>query len=234
MRIGLVGTPGSGKTALAESLKIALQSLDQEGFENVAVVDNYVEDLQSEVDLALGFFGTYIGNLHVALKRESEERLAAKDNDVVITCGTLFETSSYSVQFMQGDLDLIPKNNDEAKYDLLIRIEAMTRVLACLYVDTFKYDYIFYLPPFEEIKDTRITELEKNLQAAFNGFNLYPITKLFVEGNTLLEVTENRLKIVLEEVLNANQTEGQNVQVEESDGSGVRSGSEDGEEQATA
>jgi len=217
MRIGLIGVPGSGKTFLAESLKSAFEKINDEENLPVAIVDGYVEELQDEVDLALSWMGTYIGNSHIALKRESKERVAAKDHKVVISCGTLFETSSYTVQYMDSQYQFIEDDNKEAKYDFVLKIEAITRFLACLYADTLNYDYIFYLPPVEEIEDVRIKELEKNLQAAFTGFNLYPVTKLFVEGANMLEVTENRVKVVLNEVLNANNVKEQDVQPEESD-----------------
>ena len=208
MKIGLAGVPGSGKTALAEALKTALEELDDQNTLPVAIVDGYVEELQKETDLALGFFGTYIGNTHIALKRETKERLFAKDHNTVITCGTLFETSSYAGQHMEEEYEILSKDQEKERYDLILRVEAMTRFLSCLYMDTIDYDYIFYLPPVEEVSDFRVKELEKNLQAAFNGFKLFPITSLFVEGDNMLEITEDRLKIVLEKVLNANNSEG--------------------------
>lgn len=234
MKIGLVGSPGSGKSALAQSLKTALESLDDDRFTPIKIIDGYVEELRDEIDLALGWHGTYIGNAHVALKREALERLAAQKAKTVITCGTMYETSSYTGQYMQEEYELLTDDDDYARYDLIVRVEAITRFFASLYVDTIYYDHIFYLPPVTEITDPRVKELEKNLQAAFDGFKLYPITKLFVEGDDLLKITENRLKIVLEEVLNADNSKEQNVQVKESDGSGVRSGGKDGKEQATA
>ena len=203
MRIGLVGVPGSGKSALAESIKSALENVKNENYLPVAIVDNYVEELQTDVDLALSWSGTYIGNTHVALKRESQERIAGNEHKTVITCGTLFETSSYTGQALQEDYEMLESDDAAGKHDLVLRTEAVTRILACLYADTLKYDYIFYLPPVGEIKDLRVNELEKNLQAAFNAFDLFPVTKLFVEGDNMLEITENRLNVVLKEVLDA-------------------------------
>lgn len=217
MRIGLVGIPGSGKTVLAESLKTALEGLENSEYGPVTIIDNYVEKLQEEIDLALSWHATYIGNLHVALKRERMEQLSEKDNNTIITCGTLFETSSYAAQSLDEDYQSLSKDNKEAKQDLILKTEAITRILACLYVDTLRYDHIFYLPPVGEITDLRAKDLERNLQAAFNAFELFPVTKLFVEGDNMLEITENRLKMVLEEVLSANNVEEQNVQTQESD-----------------
>lgn len=221
MKIGLVGVPGSGKTVLAESLKTAFEKIDDKNFLPVTIIDKYVEELQDETDLALSWMGTYIGNAHIALRRENKERIAEKEYKTIISCGTLFETSSYMVQYMDDQYQLIEPENKEAKHDFVLRVEAITRFLACLYADTMRYDYIFYLPPIEEIQDVRIKELEKNLQAAFNGFSLYPVTKLFVEGQNMLEITENRVKMILDEVIHANNVERQDVQTEESDGSGV-------------
>lgn len=205
MKIGLVGIPGSGKSALAQSLKNALEQIDNENYDSIAILDNYVEELQEEVDLALGFFGTYIGNLHIALKREAKERTLIKDNKVVISCGTLFETSSYTGQYLDGEYQMT--TNDDERFDIVLRTEAISRTLSCLYADTFNYDHIFYLPPVKEVEDVRAKDLEKNLQAAFNAFKLYPVTSLLVEGEDLLEITENRLKTVLEKVLNADNAE---------------------------
>jgi hypothetical protein len=216
MRIGLVGVPGSGKSALAESIKKALEDIGNKNHLPVAIVDGYVEQLQTEVDLALSWSGTYIGNNHVALKRESQERVASKDNKTVISCGTLFETSSYTAQALQEDYELLEEDDMEGKHDLVLRTEAVTRILACLYADTLRYDHIFYLPPVGEITDFRVNDLEKNLQAAFNAFKLFPVTKLFVDGDNMLEITENRLKIVLKEVLSADNAEKQDVQTQES------------------
>jgi hypothetical protein len=207
MRIGLVGVPGSGKSALAESLKKALETVDDKNHLPVAVVDNYIDKLREEVDLALSFSGTYIGNMHVALKRESAERIAYQDHKTVISCGTLFETSSYTAQSLEGSYQLLTGDDDAGKHDLVLKTEAITRMLACLYADTLRYDYIFYLPPVGEIEDLRVKDLEKNLQAAFNAFKLYPVTSLFVDGDNMLEITENRLKVVLGEVLGADNTQ---------------------------
>jgi hypothetical protein len=206
MRIGLVGIPGSGKSALAQSLKVALESVENEDNLPVGIVDDYVEPLQEEIDLALSWHATYIGNLHVALRRETKERIALKDNKTVITCGTMFETSSYTVQALEEDYQFLDKNNEADKQDLILKTEAITRIFACFYVDTLRYDHLFYLPPVSEVNDPRAKDLEKNLQAAFNAFELFPITRLFVEGDNLLEITENRLNIVLEEVLGANKS----------------------------
>jgi AAA15 family ATPase/GTPase len=216
MRIGLVGVPGSGKTALAESLKTALESVNNESYLPVKIVDNYVESVQEEVDLAMGWTATYVGNLHIALNREAQERIAFKDNKTVITCGTLFETSSYASQSMEYEYQLLTKEDEESKKDLVLRAEAITRILACLYMDTIRYDHIFYLSPIGEIADFRANKLEKNLQAAFNAFEIFPVTHLYGEGDTILEITENRLKTVLKKVLNEDNVTKQDVQAQES------------------
>jgi hypothetical protein len=217
MRIGLAGVPGSGKTALAESLKVALAEIDPEKYGTITVIDNYVEDLEQELDLALGWAATYVGNLQVVFEREAKERIAKKDSDATITCGTLFETASYVAQSLENEYRLLTKNDEAERKDLVIRAESVTRILACLYIDTIRYDHIFYLPPMGEISDVRAKDLEKNLQAAFNAFELFPVTALYVDGDNPLEITENRLKAVLKEVISADNAEEQDVQTQESD-----------------
>ena len=216
MRIGLVGVPGAGKTALAGSLKTALSEVDSEKYGSISVIDGYVVELEQELDLALGFAATYVGNLQVVFEREAKERIAKQTSDVTITCGTLFETASYVAQSLENEYRLLTKDDEAERKDLVIRAEAATKILACLYIDTIRYDHIFYLPPMGEIADVRAKDLEKNLQAAFHAFELFPVTTLYVDGDNPLEITENRLKEVLKEVLSADNAEKQDVQTQKS------------------
>src|SRR4051812_50165181 len=88
IRIGLAGVPGSGKSELAAALA--------ERLPNVAVVDDYVPKIERRVKLALGFHATYIGNLQIALDRAALERSIPKKSEYLVTCGTIYDTASYS------------------------------------------------------------------------------------------------------------------------------------------
>ena len=228
MRIGLAGIPGSGKTELALALK---KQFESEG-SSVVVIDDYVPKIEKDTNLALGFSASYAGNIHVALGRAAEERkLVENPPDFTITCGTLFETSSYMAQNFEAEYSLLLRDDD--KYNFAQRSEATMRIMACFYIDLVKYDHIFHLTPIHASDDDNLAKLEGNLQAAFEAFNLFEHNLLETEGSNENEITENRIKKVLEKI-NADNSKEQSVQVKESDGSGVRSGSEDGEEQATA
>lgn len=214
MKIGLAGIPGSGKTELANAIKFALENK----YNSIEIIDDYVNDIQKQTNLALSFTAAYVGNIHVALGRSALERNAYEKNDLTITCGTLFETSSYAVQSFEKDYANV--TNEAQRHDFVQRSEATMRIFACFYVDLIKYDHIFYLTPVNASDDDEIKQLDKNLQAAFKAFDLFDYTLLEGEGSTNEEIVNNRLKKVLK-VINANNSKEQNVQTEKSNGSGV-------------
>jgi len=192
MKIGLAGVPGSGKTELANALATKLSKDNTDTF----IIDDYVEEISKESNLALSFDAAYVGNIHIVLGRAARERIAYEKHENVITCGTLFETSSYSAQSLEVDYGFL--TTDEQKYDFARRSEATMRIMACFYMDLIKYDHIFHLSPLGLSKDENIGKLEKNLQSAFQAFNLFEHTFLPIEGTTNDEITQNRLKKVLE------------------------------------
>lgn len=202
MNIGLAGIPGSGKTNLANALK---NKLIEDG-SNVIVIDDYVSEIEKEANLALGFTAAYAGNLHIALGRAARERIAMEgDQDYTITCGTLFETSSYAAQSFEDEFAILTAEED--KYNFAQRSEATMRIMACFYIDLIKYDHIFHLAPTETSEDDNLIKLERNLQAAFQAFDLFDHTLLEAEGTTKDDIVNNRVTKVLE-VINANQSEG--------------------------
>jgi hypothetical protein len=193
MRIGLIGAPGTGKTALAETLKTALEEpLDA----NVYVVDGYAEAIEKRQDLAVGWMGGYLANLNIALEREARERIALDHFTHVITCGTVIDSATYVA--LDG-ADLLNGDDEVERLDDLRRIEATMRVLSCLYIDTFKYDHVFYLPSGPTSLYSR-REFDKNLQVAFQAFNLTKVTPLLEGGKDVVDLTANRCKTVLETI----------------------------------
>jgi hypothetical protein len=207
LKIGLAGVPGSGKSKLALAIKNELEK--QNEYEEVEIIDGYIDEIEKETDLALGFHGTYIGNMHVAIGREYRDRIARENNDAVITCGTLFETSAYLAQKMEREFSVLEEEDE--KYEWNLRVDASMRYISCLYIDTVRYDRIYHLSPLTTDGDADLTVLEKNLQAAFNAFELYPVKRLEADGADLTEITENRVKLVMEDILNANNSKEQNV-----------------------
>jgi hypothetical protein len=214
MKIGLAGVPGSGKTDFAQALSAHFVKNKSSSI----VIDDYVQDVEDQTDLALSFDAAYIGNMHVALERASRERKAYETHSHVITCGTLFETSSYAAQSLEADYKFL--STDEERRDFVLRSEATMQIMTCFYLDLLKYDYIFHLSPLQVSNDVNIEKLEQGLQSAFQAFNLFQHTVLPVEGSTKEEIIKNRLEKALK-VIDANNTEKQDVQAEESNGSGV-------------
>jgi energy-coupling factor transporter ATP-binding protein EcfA2 len=202
MKIGLSGIPGAGKTELANALN---NYFEQEG-KTTIIIDDYVSEIEQETNLALGFSAAYVGNIHVALGRAARERLALeKEADCIITCGTLFETSSYTAQAFENEFSILSMDDD--KYNIAQRMEATMRAMACFYIDLVKYDYVFHLAPLNASEDDNLVKLERNLQAAFQAFDLFDHTVLEVEGTTEKDIVNNRITKVLE-AINANNTEG--------------------------
>jgi len=214
MQIGLSGIPGSGKSLLANRLKEVL--IERQLYKSVDVVDNYTNDIEKDVDLSIGPETTYIGNMHVALGREAKERISRENHDLSIVCGTLFETSAYTAQKMESDFRLVHQDAGE-KYDWQIRTDAVMRYISCLYIDTVYYDKIYHLLPLSTNLGHNFSLLEKNLQAAFNAFDLYPVKHLEVIGEGLEEITNNRVNIIIKDFENANNVKEQDVQPKESD-----------------
>jgi len=213
MKIGLSGVQGAGKTELANDLKKVLEETGR--YKSVKIIDNYVEEIEKETDLALGFYATYLGNAYIALGRYARERAAIKDNDVVITCGTVFETATYAAQQMESEFNSIL---DEAeKLEHVRRVEAFMKFVSCLYIDTVEYDHIFHLPKIfkNESEDLRIEKLNKNLLFAFETFTLFPTVKIESKGKDLEEISVNRVKKVME-TIDASNAKEQDVQPEKS------------------
>lgn len=213
MKIGLAGVQGAGKTEFANDLKKALEETGK--YKSIKIIDDYVKEIEEETYLSLDFCATYLGNAYVALGRYARERSASKDNDVVITCGTVFETATYAAQQMESEFNSIL---DEAeKLEHVRRVEAFMKFVSCLYIDTVEYDHIFHLPRIfkNEEEDLRIEKLNKNLLFAFETFTLFPTVRVESEGENLEEVSANRVKKVME-IINANNVKEQDVQPEES------------------
>jgi len=195
--IAIVGGPQSGKSAFA----IGLQESFADG--PVAVIDDYVDGIMEQIDGVAGFRGNYISNLAIALGRIGLEKHAEKDHATVITVGSLLETSVYAAmtyETLQKQVD-----SDADKSDLLRRVEATMKTLACFYMDSFFYDFVFYCGPtgHANLADFE-TQFEKNLQASFQAFALVPVIPLPTEGGDLKEITDNRVKTAIANIEEAN------------------------------
>jgi hypothetical protein len=142
IKLALLGAPSSGKTELASQLVDVLSP------RSVAVVDDYILDIEQRSDNTLGHFATYLGNLQAAVGRWEYERQHVRDDkpDVLITCGSIVETAVYEAihalthaQIDEGSLTLRALQNDK-------RASVTMTLLGVMCFDTWDYHFSYYLP----------------------------------------------------------------------------------------
>lgn len=197
MKIGLIGVPGSGKTALAE----AIQSEEMTNDFIPIIIDQYAETLADPLqgDWAIGMEGGYLTNLVIALKRHSLERAWWDEPGSTITCGTVIESSVYmALHFQEAQKYLTEADRpNEIK-----RIQASMEIFACLFMDTFKYDQVYYLPPMASMEGEEWRKtMDQHLQAAFQAFGIENITPLAFEAGSNSELLALRLDQVKEDLV---------------------------------
>jgi hypothetical protein len=181
--IALIGAPGSGKSRLARAIEEEYIKGDgqcEECNTPVAIVDRYADTVRDSGQYEIGLRGGYMANMAIAVERYNKERYAYHENKAktIITCGTVIETSVYlSQQFEQM---IQAATTQEDKLQVASRIEGTVKMLAVLYMDTFKYTKSFYLPSSEAPTDESWMSFERNLQAAFNAYNA-PVAPILVE-----------------------------------------------------
>lgn len=198
--IALLGSPGSGKSKIAEAIKDELIRGDGQCNEcntPVEIVDNYTRRIEDDGEYEVGLDGGYMANISVAVERYNRERFVGKGMKpkTMITCGTVIETSVYTSQHFERTLRTLP--TDEEKMEEAIRMEACVKMLAVLYMDTFKYGKAFYVPTLQPPKDERWMTFERNLQAAFQAYNA-PVAPLLIES---YEDEEDLLRQQVEKIL---------------------------------
>ena len=227
-KIGLIGVPGSGKTDLAEGL---LSGPLKDLLGTTEIVDAYATEVSEYIDIAKGLSASWYLDLQISLERLARERQAARDGaEVIITCGTLIESTSYSMLNFENRKDFKIENEQDAE---IKRIQAAMMVNACLFMDTFSYDKIFFLnqiePTAEEPEMFKV--LDRNIRGSFAAFQLTNVSEdLTVETLNIEEATKQRLEIIGD--LSESISQREDVQPEGSDGRGVREGEEAESEEA--
>lgn len=181
--IALIGAPGSGKSRLAKAIEEEYIKGDGQCDEcntPVVVVDDYAESARNFGAYEIGLYGGYMANITIAIDRYACERFAYHETKAktIITCGTIIETSVYLSQQFEQMIKGATTGGD--KLEVAQRIEGTVKMLAVLYMDTFKYTKAFYLPSLEAPTDESWMSFERNLQAAFNAFNA-PVAPILVE-----------------------------------------------------
>lgn len=181
--IALLGSPGSGKTETAEALRDEIIRRDGQCADcktPVALVDGYAEMVRDAAQYEIGLDGGYMANISIALGRYNMERTFFHSGDykTAIVCGTVLESSVYSAMHFERTIKLA--NSDEEKLQEAQRFDASIKMMATLYMDTFKYARAYYIPPLEKPSDERWLNFERNLQAGFSAYNA-PVLPLIVE-----------------------------------------------------
>jgi hypothetical protein len=150
MNIGLVGSPGSGKSELALKLK-----------KDHTIIDGYAQRIEETTKLAAGPWASYLMNFMVANERIQCEIAARRSEQPFISCGTIIESAAYMA--MRGASHSKIGGIAEHNRDALIM-----QTLGLLFWDTFLYDIVFYLPPTQ--KQEKLTD--EQIFAALETFEV--------------------------------------------------------------
>lgn len=109
IRIGILGAPGSGKSAFAKLLAAELREREK----SVRVVDGYVQKLQKKTGYAFDIHATLPQNMQVLFHRWTLEQEAEKAGcDVLVTAGSLYETILYGAMRINSDAVMYPKDKN--------------------------------------------------------------------------------------------------------------------------
>lgn len=164
--IGIVGIPGSGKTALAEAIKEKTEA--KCGSCNTMVLDDYALKVAEENEILVGRDATYLGNLFILLRRIGMERQIVFEHQPtnLITCGTLIDSAVYaSMNAVTGQSELH-----------LIRATNFMNISGSIFQDTFRYAPVLFLNKPDE-QDSYWADMNDYLFMALSVFKC-PFTPL--------------------------------------------------------
>lgn len=137
MKIGILGSPGAGKSKFAAQLDLELIS---QGYESFLIIDNYVTDLRKDTGLEYGEFGNLLDDLQVVFKRRECELMYGKNDQGTITCGTVLDSVIHN--FVRTEE---PARLREEIGPTLERLKAIAATFGLLYTEMWDYDYAFVL-----------------------------------------------------------------------------------------
>ena len=135
MKIGILGSPGAGKTKFAHELASYLAHGD---FDHFHIIDEYIYDLRLNTGLEYGEFGNFVDDMQVVFKRREWE-LAWTDKNT-ITCGTVLDSVIHN--FVRTE----PAARTRREIGLQTeRLKVIAASFGLLYTETWDYDYAFLL-----------------------------------------------------------------------------------------
>lgn len=176
MKIALIGAPSSGKTELAQQLATELPDCQ--------VVDNYVKTVEDRSNIVLGQWGTYVGNMQVALARWEAERMATKQSAPnVVVCGSIIETGVYEAIEAYS---LAEVSNASERLQLDARAGCTMTWFGIFKNDTYDCDHAFYLPLPEDHQDKFEALVDNQIAEAADAFEIEYIT-LSADRNARLQ-----------------------------------------------
>lgn len=142
LRIGILGAPGSGKSAFAKTLATKLRAEKGEvKRQTVKIVDGYVDNLIKRTGYAFDIFATYPQNFQVLFERWTREQEAERAGcDTLITVGTLYESILYTAVRVNSDIAL--KSDKAIQMQGRVSMEMMGVIQSLIAV----HDLLFFLP----------------------------------------------------------------------------------------
>lgn len=160
IKVALLGAPSSDKTGTALTVQAGLTD------HKVQVCDDYVSEIAERSDNTLGHFASYLGNLQVAIGRWERERQLIRDHkpDVLITCGTVVETTVYEALNALAQASLNGESLTLREVQNNKRASVTMTMLGIMTFDTWDYDYAYYMPldedatTYNKAVDTHILE----------------------------------------------------------------------------
>lgn len=164
MNIGIIGPPGAGKSSLAWAIR------RETGY---SVLDNYVQKIQRDTDLALGPWASFNENFMVAGYRRAQELKVRQQRTNVVTVGTILDTLMYCA--MRSDAILQgawPENRPFAEQWVTAAMPAM----GLWYRETWDYDVAVFCPAGEKAENWQ-TNYSNEMPGVFSSFNVQNVTR---------------------------------------------------------
>lgn len=190
IKISIVGAPGSGKSAFSRDLASALRTQDKKD-KKVNKVDGYINDLTKKTGYEYGISATYPQNMQILFQRQTREQEAEhKGCDVLITCGSIYETILYTA--FRGNIDLVLEKQKGIPLEARVIMESM----GAIHSMTITSDIILFLPYTKKMISNKGSsydvEVDNKLPEVLEEF-FRPMTTL---RGTLKEKTEYALNTI--------------------------------------